>query len=681
MAATVSHAVSDRLYERASPMLSAIHPLGSSLADALRGLSRRPYLLAGILILLNAIFCPYGGIVHDSQLYSGLVLNRIDPTFLSDDLFFRYGSQDKYSLFSPLMAPLVVALGNKTAFFLGYMLSISLLLTALTRLVLKLWPESPAAVAGLIYLAIVQVPYGGFVPLNVIEPFLSARMPACGLTLWAFTDILERRWTRGGLAMAFAFGIHPLMALPAIMILTIVFLARRWGAWGVIVPTALSMLAFGALLATPSVATPLFGNFDAYWLELTQQTNCYMFPQEWFAAQWFWNLFALAGLAGVAWASRGTHDDRSRILAGAALVGVAGFFGTLLFTNLPYALLMKGQPYRWLWLPLALTPPAFLHLAARSWQTSAVLPRLAAIGLAAFLCMSTYHSLEILCLVFFLPVTYYAAIVFFKNATAADKVGGAVGVSALIGMFLWGGFRVWVFFTECTDVQEDLTPFNYFSFVILNVGAGIIVPTVLLIFAFAGRRLVNTRRAWAPLTTAVALQTALFTWMTTDSYQSLNPKATELQFAGAFLKEHKAKQTQPLSIYCNYGRLYQYWIEWGTRSYYDCFQLAGFVFNRETAVEGKRRAMLVGPFEAVSLAKNRWDILPSAIKDKIEGWHEIDIDTRQPTEDDLLALAQDPAIDFLVLFSAHFDHLACARRGDVSIYDCRQLRQTQLATR
>jgi hypothetical protein len=277
-------------------MTSTIHPLGSSLADTLRILGQRPYQLAGLLILFNALLVPYAGLVEDSQLYSGLVLNRIDPEFLSDDLFFRYGSQDKYTLFSALMAPLVLALGNKSAFFLAYLISVGLMLTALTRLVLKLWPGSPAAVVGLIYLAVILVPYGGFTPLHVIEPFLSARMPACAVALWAFTDLLDRRWARGGLALAFAFAIHLLMTLPVLIFLAIVFLARRWGARGVALTTTLAAAAFGALLATPSIATPLFGEYDAYWMELTRLSNCYMFPQEWFAWQWFWNLFALSGM-------------------------------------------------------------------------------------------------------------------------------------------------------------------------------------------------------------------------------------------------------------------------------------------------------------------------------------------------------------------------------------------------
>lgn len=663
-------------------MSPAIQALPASLADALRALARRPYLLAALLILINAAATPYMGIVHDAQIYTGLVLNRIDPDFLSSDLFFRYGSQDKYSLFSPMMAPFVALLGPKIPFFVGYLLSITLLFTALTRLVVKLWPDSPAAVVGLIFLALVRVPYGGHVPLHVIEPFLSARVPACALTLWAFTDILERRWGRGSLAMLFAFAIHPLMTLPGIMVLAVVFLARRWGAWGVAIPTAVAMVGFGALLATPSIATPLFGYFDPEWLELTQNTNCYMFVQEWFPQQWFWNLFALAVLATASVACRGEDDDRSRILAGAVMIGVAGFFGTWLFSYLPYALLNKGQAYRWLWFPLILTPPAVFHLALQSWQANRISSRLCAVALVAWLGITTYHWLEFLCLGCFLPVTYYAAIIFGKKAEPADRVGYSVAASVLLGLTLWGSFRIWNFFENCGALLGELTYINVYDIVIANLNAGILVPLTLLVLAVAGSWLATTRRVWPLLAGAVAVQAAFFAYMGSEAYRTQHPQYAELQYVEDFLKERRQEEGRSLAIYCNYGRLYQYWVEWGTRSYYDCFQLAGFVFNRETAVEGQRRAKIVGPFEAVSLAKGRSEVIPEGVKEKISAWLGADVDSPSPpTEEDLLRLAREDDVDYIVLFCTHFEHLAEGRRGDVSIYDARKLREVRVSHR
>src|SRR5437868_6682325 len=47
---------------------------------------------------------PYHGIAHDSTLYTLLALARLHPDSLTNDLFVRFGTQDHYTLFSPLYA-------------------------------------------------------------------------------------------------------------------------------------------------------------------------------------------------------------------------------------------------------------------------------------------------------------------------------------------------------------------------------------------------------------------------------------------------------------------------------------------------------------------------------------------------------------------------------------------------
>src|SRR5438094_10572948 len=94
------------------------------LVELLSRLARRPLALFAWLVLLNAIGLPYLGYVHDARLYSGQVLNALHPEVLGEDLFFRFGSQDRFSAFSRLMAPLVAGLGLDAAFFLVSLASI-----------------------------------------------------------------------------------------------------------------------------------------------------------------------------------------------------------------------------------------------------------------------------------------------------------------------------------------------------------------------------------------------------------------------------------------------------------------------------------------------------------------------------------------------------------------------------
>src|SRR5438270_7254260 len=107
----------------------AIPPLTWSerAVDALRRLAAHPSCFFCLLLAVNAGARPYAGITHDARLYSIQVLNQLDPSAYSDDLFFRYGSQDQFSIFSRCAAPLVALLGLEPAFFLLYVVCNSLL--------------------------------------------------------------------------------------------------------------------------------------------------------------------------------------------------------------------------------------------------------------------------------------------------------------------------------------------------------------------------------------------------------------------------------------------------------------------------------------------------------------------------------------------------------------------------
>ena len=63
--------------------------------------------LAGLACLIVAfwmIIHPYRGLEHDSVLYAVLALARLHPATFGHDLFVRYGTQDHFTVFSPLFA-------------------------------------------------------------------------------------------------------------------------------------------------------------------------------------------------------------------------------------------------------------------------------------------------------------------------------------------------------------------------------------------------------------------------------------------------------------------------------------------------------------------------------------------------------------------------------------------------
>src|SRR5215813_3338400 len=58
---------------------------------------------------------PTFGVIHDSQIYLIQALGRLQPDPFAQDIFLRYGSQDSYTVFSPLFAAAIHLFGVENA--------------------------------------------------------------------------------------------------------------------------------------------------------------------------------------------------------------------------------------------------------------------------------------------------------------------------------------------------------------------------------------------------------------------------------------------------------------------------------------------------------------------------------------------------------------------------------------
>src|SRR5437764_1271225 len=139
----------------------------------LRCLARAPHVLLLVLLATNALARPYSGIRHDARLYSVQVVNRAEPGLYADDLFFRYGSQDRYSLFAPVLVPLHRLFGVETAFFLVYLASNVLLFWAMKGVVERLVGDRALSTLALLIMSIVPLDYAGMSTFHIHEPFLT----------------------------------------------------------------------------------------------------------------------------------------------------------------------------------------------------------------------------------------------------------------------------------------------------------------------------------------------------------------------------------------------------------------------------------------------------------------------------------------------------------------------------
>src|SRR5262249_50042359 len=140
----------------------------------------------GMVLIIAAIWMvqhPYLGIVgNDSSLYSLIALARLHPDSLSADVFLRYGSQDTYTVFTPLFAAAIRLLDlEPAAAILSFLGQIGFLGCA-WLLARSLMPARWALLAVGLLIALPSN-YGVAHIFSYVESFLTPRQAAEALTL------------------------------------------------------------------------------------------------------------------------------------------------------------------------------------------------------------------------------------------------------------------------------------------------------------------------------------------------------------------------------------------------------------------------------------------------------------------------------------------------------------------
>src|SRR5690606_36325535 len=144
-------------------------------------------LLAGLYLVLH----PYLGLVHDSRIYMLQALNLLRPDLYGNDVYLKFGSQDSYTVFSPLYASFIRLFGTEHAASLLTLFSTATFLFAAWWLARGLMP------ARLVWLAVgvlILVP-GCYSPdefFALLEGFITPRPLAQALVLCALAA-----WMRG----------------------------------------------------------------------------------------------------------------------------------------------------------------------------------------------------------------------------------------------------------------------------------------------------------------------------------------------------------------------------------------------------------------------------------------------------------------------------------------------------
>ena len=303
---------------------------------------------AAQILLFVAIWLashPYLGIVHDARLYLVQALHAIDPVPFAGDLYFAYGSQNSFTIFSILYRPAVKAFGPALAHGLFAYAGQAIWLAALIYLTRRMFSGS-AAVLAAIGVILLNPYYGSGQLFSYGEPFATPRIFAEASVMLALALYVEGRSI---LALGCAFAgcaIHPLMALPGIAVLALLMAARDRRLWLVysIAPVPVLILAAGQI----EPFHRLFLTFDAAWFETVWQRCSFAFP-----SRWDWHaIVTIVPPAAVLFIARQlASPDEWRLyrvigvvaLTGCAIAFVSGDLGrNVLFVNL--------QLWRGLWL-------------------------------------------------------------------------------------------------------------------------------------------------------------------------------------------------------------------------------------------------------------------------------------------------------------------------------------------
>jgi hypothetical protein len=179
---------------------------------------KSPNRLTCILLLLciDAMACPYAGLIYDARLYAAQAMSNINPHLFSNDLYFLYGTQDAFSFFSQIHAWFIQLFNLHTGTWIFYQICRIIFYNSILSFYKSLTDNRSLAFVCSILIAAGPVHYIAF---DVNDPFLTPRLLSVSLGLFALTAAFTQHTQASVLFLVFSGLIHPLMTIaPALVI-------------------------------------------------------------------------------------------------------------------------------------------------------------------------------------------------------------------------------------------------------------------------------------------------------------------------------------------------------------------------------------------------------------------------------------------------------------------------------
>lgn len=533
----------------------------------------------------------YAGLVDDAQLYAFQAMSHLNP-HLKSDVFLKFGSQDDYTVFSPLYAWTIKQFGLSTATITLFLAS-KVWLAAAAWYIARRFTSPSIAWLCLGVMLVLPHQYGALRVFQVSEEFLSARLPAEALAL---TSLALALWNRPVLASLFAvacFAVHPLMAMPATLVMVNLLVKDVWRARLLVAAAAVTVSALVISFIVPiSPLSPM----ESDWLEVISARSQFMFMQSWLVSDWDWTLLGLITLAFAACA----HDDEctKRFFWSTCMVGVGGLILTAIVSFIiPVELIIQGQPWRWMWVVVFAATLSIASVIERCWATrDSSNIAAAALLIGAWLLPSAWAIPSFVSTL----LAIIATLLFLLRTRIPKhllKYGYALAALVTLLMIVFIISSMYTLSTlELGDTSRPAFLQRLRDWFNLSLPAA---AAIALVWWAA-----SCSRAWIPVTACfvgtiatlwVAMPTAWAEW-TRSPYEYERANFAEWRRAigpGA----NVLWLNEPMAV----------WFLLDSASYASNAQTAGLVFSREAAMEAKRRAAALRPLsghERLTIATN-----------------------------------------------------------------------------
>jgi len=577
------------------------------------------FIASALLFAFLTLFLrPYDGVRHDSILYFGQSLRVLIPSELNKDLFFAYGSQSQYTIFPQIIAKLLEVFQPGIVSMAGLLMAFGLFVVASTVFSAIAVPKK-LIVFSVICVLIWPSAYGGFGVFRFQEPYLTGRSFSEPLVIFGLVLLISKKPWLAAAAMTCAAAIHPLQALPGFIL---------WWGWQVsgtrkwvLLPVLCALTLLVLAVLNPVSVAGLFVRYDQEWLEIISDPNRNVYMLKWPLESWLWliiDYFIL--LAALPWLR-----DRTRRYAKVLLfVSVVCFTSSIIFVDLFQFVWVAGvQPWRihWIlhWSAMIFAPIVVFELYMSGLHTKLVL------FVATMLAAAPYGPLASTYAAVFLIPLYC----FWENLSKSVGRNYVRMLYAGIALALVGTYLRYLWYLI------KISEYGWRDAQWANLLLGVSHPMILTPIVLGG--------IWCWIRYERAKIYLLCGLIACFVLSAVNwDRRTERMRVIETSPRTDSVFNYPIETGASifwYGDLLSPWMMLKRSSYWSDLQQAGLLFNRGTAIEARRRALLLEPF----LFQAEFCQLMDSLNNKHDSC-QIDIDSlRVPCRD------SDARLDYLVL--------------------------------